>query len=176
MLSGRILSRPWYQPRSELKYIVIVDFISQTRKLRLSDLKVISDIFQRVLSKIRTVCNADQYDIVYDSYLESSVNELERIRRAKLIAPIDFGHITEDSFITTQMERFWAGSKNKEILQIMCRSYFTRFIDMNLVLSGYVTDASGIEPCIRSINGDITNRLDLDSNIKEVDEKIIPHR
>ena len=82
-----------YQPRSELKYIVIVDFMSQTRKLRLSDLKVISDIFQRVLSRIRTVCNADQYDIVYDSYLESSVNELERIRRVKLIAPIDFGHI-----------------------------------------------------------------------------------
>ena len=81
---------------------------------------------------------------------------MERIRRAKLVEPLSFANLTEDTQIPVQIDRFWACSKNKEKLQVLSRNFFIKLsekLQVKLVLSGYDNDASGIQDCAEMIAG-----------------------
>ena len=134
-------------------------------------------MFQTVYDRAHKVCNANQLDFVYDSYVEHSTKELERVRRAKLVDPLSYEKLTENTPVPVQIDRFWAANKNKEHLQILSRDYFIMSAKLNLkiVLSGYVNDASGIQECVQANQGVVSNRSDLQSNIEEADGRIIPH-
>ena len=54
-------------------------------------------MFQEVFDKSCDVCCITQMDIVYDTYTEISLKELERIRRAKLVEPLTYVNIHNDT-------------------------------------------------------------------------------
>lgn len=141
-------------------------------------MKTFSDIFKAVFDHVFHSCAAKQIDFVYDSYLETSIKELERMRHAKLYNPISYRNFTENTLVPADMDRFWSCSKNKEHLEILSRYYFVGKASdykISIVLSGYVTDAEGVQPCVQGTNGILTQRDDLESSIEEADERIIPH-
>ena len=95
------------------------------------------------------------------------------MRRAKLSAPIDFGHLAENTLVPGQVDSFWACCKN-----ILSHDYFLRLstkMNVTTVLSGYVDDASGEQNCVQSFKGIVTKRPQLDLPIEEADGRIIPH-
>ena len=117
-------------------------------------------------------------DIVYDTYTEISLKELERMRRAKLVEPLTYVNIHNDTSIPVQIERFWACSKNKENLQILSRDFYitlSKTYGIKFVLSGYVTDANGVQNCTEVSTGVTTVRYDLNSNTEEADCRMVPH-
>ena len=117
-------------------------------------------------------------DIIYDSYLEESVKEGERIRRRNTCEPLEYYNLTRLSKLPVQMERFWACGKNKEQLQIMSRQFYidlTKRFKIKILLSGYVTDNEGLKECVQVTDGNVQHRQDLDSEIEEADCRIIPH-
>ena len=76
------------------------------------------------------------------------------------------------------MDHFWVCGKNKEAIQeILCN--FFKNIDSksqhHIVLSGYVTDSEGMEPCIGLYQGNLQRCSDVDTMIEEADSRIIPH-
>ena len=80
--------------------------------------------------------------------------------------------------IPGQVDSFWACSKNKDRLEILSRDYFIQVsttMNVTIVLSGYVDDASGEQNCIQSFKGIYSQRPELDLPIEEADGRIIPH-
>ena len=61
-------------------------------------------------------------------------------------------------------------------MQILRRQFFIEqsSTDVEIVASGYATDAHGIVDCTVSKNGHVTHRSCLNSDIEETDLRIIP--
>ena len=82
-----------------------------------------------------------------------------------------------DSSSNGQVLGMWQ-ERNKENLQFLSRQYFKTACkekNLHIILSGYVTDEAGMQPCI-DVNRDIfTPRPDLDSVMEVADCRIIPH-
>ena len=149
----------------------------QDEKIKLK-LKKMTDIFEFGLSSILSTVNVERVDIVYDSYLDSSIKECERMRRRSKCQPLEFIGFTEDNPIPAQLDRFWACSKNKENLQILSRAFFkdySRDKSMQMFLSGYVTDSNNLHSSEVCVN--VLSELypELNSYIGEADGRIIPH-
>ena len=171
-----------FQKISPLKTAAFMDFVSQVRKLPNERIKLkrtkMPDIYSCALSSILSSVKADIVDIIYDSYLENSIKECERIRRRSKGQPLEFFGMNEGSPIPTQLDHFWDGSKNKENLQITSKDYFkksSRNKPFHIFLSGYLTDSDGLFSCEKCVDGISEYELGLNSSIEEADGRIIPH-
>jgi hypothetical protein len=156
---------------------VIVDFMSLIRKIRFEKFSKIREGLECAWSHIITASNANRVDIVYDSYLENSVKEAERMRRYSN-EPIEIVNLNLDSVMPVEIDKFWASPTNKEKLQILSRNFFinkAKESGKNVVLSGYVTDKEGICSALEIRNQDITHRHDLDCMAEEADCRLILH-
>ena len=122
---------------------LIIEFMSQIRKLPLKKIKTFDDLFTNCIEYTTSICKAERYDYVYDSYLESSLKEGERIHRRKDCKPLEFNSFTMLALLPHQIQRFWVSYKNKELLQILSREYITNLANKDgpyIVLSGYITN------------------------------------
>ena len=92
---------------------------------------------------------------------------------------MDVVNLSADTSIPVEMERFWASSKNKHNLQLLSRNHFIEKAKQNkeitVVLSGYVSDASGIESGILIKHGVEFEKEELKSSLDEADYRIIQH-
>ena len=84
----------------------MVDFMSQVRNIPLDNKNTLGDLFQAVFDHVTWSCCSQQINFIYASYLESSIKELERVRRAKFNTPIDYGHLTQKTLIPGQADSF----------------------------------------------------------------------
>ena len=162
----------------KLRKALVVDFMSLIRRHPVSKLKTFQDLFTFATYSILNSPFTEEIDIVYDSYVEDSIKECERIRRSIDIEPLEFVNLRSTTAIPVQMDRFWACGSNKEALQRLSREFFTECSKKSsclLVLSGYVSDNEGVTPCIELHQGYPQRCTELDSNIEEADSRIIPH-
>ena len=88
-----------FKKESALKSVIIVDFMSQVRKVPLGDKNSFRDTSDSLFEQIRFACKSHQFDVIYNGYLESSIKGCERVRRAKSIAPVEYTLLTTDSDI-----------------------------------------------------------------------------
>ena len=128
--------------------------------------------------KVKSICQFHELHWIFDSYIENSIKEGERKRRLAG-QPREFVVIQEDTRIPVQRDRFWSSSSNKEKVQDLCRSSFTRLAieaGIQLVLSGYVSCENKIIDCTR-ISSDKKRAIvpELNSKIEEADQRLIPH-
>ena len=130
--------------------------MSQVRKVPLGDKKTFRDILDSLFEQIRFACKSHQNDVICDSYLESSIKECERVRKAKSITPVEYALLTADTNIPVEMDWFWAIKKSKELLEVLSRNYFVGLASkqgVKIVLSGYVDDGCGAYPCLEVPDG-----------------------
>ena len=167
-----------FTAESKLRTAIIVDFMSLIRRYPVSKLKTFDDLFRTATYSLLHAPCTEEIDIVYDSYLEHSIKECERIRHHSSREPLEFVNMKTATPIPVQMDRFWACGSNKEAIQEISRDFFkslSRNSCCRIVLSGYVTDSEGIKPCIELYQGDIQVCPDLYSTIEEADSCIIPY-
>ena len=130
------------------------------------------DLFKAVSNERMSVTKSHQLHIIYDSYLEESIKECERIRRRSKCDSLEFMKLNISSPVPIQMDRFWNSGKNNEKLQQLSRDYFVEFRKSNnikTILKGYVTDENGVQSCIEAKNGNVYLQPDLDSSIEGTD-------
>ena len=127
---------------------------------------------------IQNICNASEFHFVFDSYIQNSLKECEREHRGTEKA-VDVVNLSADTSIPLEMERLWASSKNKHNLQLLSQDYFIEKAEKNkeitVVLSGYVSDANGIERGILVKHGVGFEKEELKSSFDEADYRIIQH-
>ena len=74
--------------------------------------------------------------------------------------------------------KLWADDSHKENLQEISRRFFhNKSADHNvdIILSGYLSNKNDSSKCIQIINGVNNERPDLDNHIEEAITRIIPH-
>ena len=95
----------------------IVDVMANIRKLQTGNITTFGEFTDSFLSYVQHLANqACRIDLVFDSYIDSSIKDSERMRRAKK-TPIDLHTIERHTPLPKEMDRFWASSKNKSGLQ-----------------------------------------------------------
>ena len=165
------------QKISQLKTVLVVDFMSVIRKIPFKSFKNVREVFQTVWNLMENSCNAKRIEVIYDSYLERSIKESERLHRCE-VQPIDVINLTLESTMPVELESFWGSATNKYQLQTISREYFTKKsleCNQDIILSGYVTDAEGEHNAIAVINGSVMPKSELNSFIEEADSRMIPH-
>ena len=87
--------------------------------------------------------------------------------------------IQEDTMIPVQRDLFWSSSCNKEKVQELCRSSFTRLTieaGIQLVLSRYVSCEDKVTNCIRlSSDRKSVMKPELNAKNEEADQRFVPH-
>ena len=178
-LEKHLLSTEYnFAKTSESKTSLVIDFMSLMRRISLASLQTSKESFEIMWKSILSVCEFNQLNIIYDSYITKSIKYGERQRRAFSIEPLVSVNLQETSFILEQMETFWADGSNKENLQEMSRHYFhnkSAGHNVDIILSGYLSNKNDSFKCIQITNVVTNERPDLDNHIEEADMRIIPY-
>ena len=111
--------------------------------------------------------------LVCDSYIEKSLKEGKRIRRACSDGTIEVVVMTEETPIPKQETQFWAESNNKVKLQQLARTVALR--DMTDVIVSGVVNNELKEPQIKEKDAEPRDVPELSSWLEEADSRIIPH-
>ena len=155
---------------------IITDFMSVIRKVPLNKFSGIGDALKCMWIMVIKVAGANQIDVVFDSYIENSIKESTRASRSNDVEPTECVNLLLELPSPVEPKRFWASSKNKEELQILSREFFKQKAEemkLTLVLSGYVTDAGGIQDCVMFKAGRMVTKEKLKSSIEEADSRLI---
>ena len=112
--------------------------------------------------------------IVYDSYVEHSLKECERIRRTN-VYPIDMIGMTPDTLIPQQIEKFWASTTNKQNIQALVEIVINRYTEP-ILLSSVIIENEVHPAKLCSNNGEkhVVDALSK-SWLEEADERLILH-
>ena len=158
-----------FSKSSILPAALVIDFMSVVRKLSVSKYSTIKDVFESARMSITSVCSFEQLHLVYDSYLNHSLKECERLRRSSH-ETLDLFDLNECSKFSVQLERFWSSSVKKEGLQKLSRQYFSKVSveeGARILLSGYVENQDDVIDCIESNGDSVENQRHLTSFIEE---------
>ena len=108
---------------------VIVDVMSQLRRINVKAITTFGDMFQVLVSNVKRVCKCDRIETVRDSYLLQFTKNTERKRRAKYdVVPLT--SILSSSKILIEMDRFWSSSENKRMLQAALSDFIAHSPDI----------------------------------------------
>ena len=108
--------------------------MSAIRKVPLNKFSCIKDALECLWSMITKVGEANQIDIVFNSYVENSIKESTRASRSNAVEPVEYVNILLESSPPVEVDRFWASSKNKEELQILSREFSKRKLKRRTIL------------------------------------------
>ena len=104
--------------------------------------------------------------------MENSINECKRILRAATTVPLKYVNLSSRFRLIV----FGLAQKTKKLYKSLVYNSSSRSLALlEIVASGYATDAGGIIDSIVSKNGHVTHRSCLNSDIEEADLRIIPH-
>lgn len=166
-----------FDGRDGPKATIVVDFMSQVRKLNMSKIKTFGDIASTIIAMVRSQCNVDNIHVVFDSYIECSVKECERMRRSQFTQILELATINELTPIPVQMNKFWTSGTNKRNLELLVREQLKVEADRSIfsvVVSGMVMD-NYILDAILVTDGKETVLPDLALSCEEADTRIVPH-
>ena len=166
---------------SELQSACIADVMANIRKIKTKGMKTFGEFCEQFLDYIFAVVQKpDRLDLVFDSYVESSIKDSERSRRQNK-APIEMNYISCDTPLPVEMDRFWSSSNNKVKLQMLLHEQaIKRAVEAPSsvhVVASCFSGESGSVPCKQVLNGDsaaeIANLYCPD--VEEADARIVPH-
>ncbi len=159
----------------------IVDVMSALRGLKVTSLKTYGELCSKLIEKILGICREpERIDFVFDTYLEGSVKDSERLRRLNDI-PIEINNLTSATPLPVKMSTFWGSSANKTKLQTVLRCVIEEnAMDIlpqgEIVLSGTgIEGKTEIQPCMSVKNGNMTERSAMNIDIEEADARIVAH-
>ena len=167
-----------FENKTDLQTVLLVDFMSMTRRMSLSELAVFEELLTATWKKVKSICQFPELHWIFDSCIDNSIKEGER-KQELAGQPLELVVIQEDMSIPVQRHRFWSSSSNKEKVQDLCQSSFTRLAietGIQLVLRGYVSCEDKIIDCTGiSTDRKIVIVPELNSKIEDADQKLIPH-
>jgi hypothetical protein len=93
---------------SELQTPCIADVMTNIRKIKTNDIQTFGKFCEQFLDYVSGVVQGqERLDLVFDSYVQSSIKDSERNRRQDK-APIEMNYINSDTPLPVEMDRFWS--------------------------------------------------------------------
>ena len=99
--------------------VYLVDVMANIRKIRANakETKTFGEFVHNFLTYVQNVAKrASRIDFVFDSYIDKTIKDSERQKRAKSSA-VELSKINRETPLPVQMETFWASSRNKANLE-----------------------------------------------------------
>ena len=135
------------------------------RRVRTKQLKTFGEFSESFLAMILSICkNASRIDLIFDTFMEGSVKDTERLRRSKSKA-IEFSKIREDTLLSVEMETFWESISNNAYVQSQAIPF---------VLNGMAQELQ-IILCQSAKNGKVETFPESNNNFEVADVRLIPH-
>ena len=155
---------------------MVVDFMSIIRRQPLQNMRIY--IIRSAWLSVQNSCEFNHLDIVFDSYIEDSIKEGDRISRVDC-EPFEVINMSLTSKIPVQIDRFWASPANKIALQKLCSIFLKDAVKskhLKIVLSSTLNCDGSISPCFE-YREDVTTQIreDLSLFFEEADTRITPH-
>ena len=155
----------------------LVDVMANFRKVDIKRLNMFGELCANLVDYVLSIAvRSTRIDFVFDTYIENSVKDSERGRRSRSRA-IEMGSLACATPLPVDMDSFWSSSNNKTKLQQLLRE---QLVDLpsgrcsaELVASG--VDGESPQHCQSVHNGTVTHLSDLDIDIEESDERLVPH-
>ena len=148
------------------------------RKVNVKGLNTFGDLCE-VWSRmvLGSTPNAVRVDLVFDTYINGSVKDSDRVHRAKA-KPIDLTSIDRDTPLPIVMDTFWSSNGNKEKLHRFLIHFVTFELSLKwpfvqFVLSGVAGETPSA--CHMVKMGKVNYIPELDSDIEEADIRLIVH-
>ena len=93
--------------------------MANLRKFKGKNLKNFHDLINAFFRHLVFIAkDSSRIDLVFDSYLEKSVKDSERLRREKISA-IELEDISKETPLPREMDRFWPSKVNKTKLEAL---------------------------------------------------------
>ncbi|MES9880567.1 MAG: hypothetical protein ABW185_06755 [Sedimenticola sp.] len=163
----------------DLKTVTLIDFMSKVRQYpNLSQFGNFGGVVKKVISAGLAVSRSSEaLHIIFDSYIDESVKEGERIRRAGNVGSVELSVLDESTPIPQQMEKFWVSSDNKiQLMQLVRTVVAARPLYVPIVLSGMVLDQEQVPALLCSTETESPVVIpELAGWIEEADDRLIPH-
>ncbi len=176
-LVGEIESRldftQWSQ-KTTLSTHVVIDFMSKIRQMPLSQFPNLGAVINAIFTSASSIShNTEFIHFVLDSYIEMSLKEGERMRRADLTTGIKVISMDKETPIPQQLDKFWASKENKQNLQELVRDmvYNRNYGNIRYIASSVVVDEE-VLPAYACGGEDIA---DLANWIEEADARVVSH-
>ena len=160
----------------EVTTTYVVDVMGQTRRVPTVRYKTFEEYATAYFHQIDTLSeHAAAIHLVFDSYIEGSVKDSERLRRNTTPA-VEISMINDETLFPDELHSFWASSGNKEKLQLYLRdtvlSGNSKLSPGSIILSGMGVDEENMIHCTSESGHNIS---ELDKDIEEADLRIIQH-
>jgi len=95
------------QTWNEVNTVYLVDVMAYIRKVAVRNLHTFGDLCTAFIQMIMHICKyADRIDFIFDSYVEMSIKDSERIRRSNT-KPIEISTIKDDTPLPVMMDAFF---------------------------------------------------------------------
>ena len=157
---------------SKLQTACIADVMANIRKIRTKDIQTFGNFCEQFLDYISAIGQGpDRLDLVFDSDVEGSIKDSERICRQDK-APIEMNSIHYDTLLPIEMDRFWSSSNNKLKLQMLLHTQAIKHgietpSTVHIVASS-LSGASDAATCQGVMDGESAEMPDLCPNVEEV--------
>ena len=162
-----------WKTNSHIETHVVVDVMAKMRQMPIGDFSTFGALIDAVIKSTINFCKeASCIHMVFDSYVELSLKECERLRRTT-VNPIDVVGMDEDTPIPHQQDKFWASEKNKQHLQLLFRQIVTnRPTETPVIIASSMIFDDEVLPAKASSGEEIPN---LHSWIEEADARLLVH-
>ena len=101
-----------FENKSDVQTVLLVDFMSMTRRMSLSELAVFEELFTATWRKVKSICLFPELHWIFDSCIDNSIKVGER-KQELAGQPLELVVIQEDMSIPVQRNWFWSSSSNK---------------------------------------------------------------
>ena len=172
-----ILPKDW----NPMRCTCVVDVMANIRRTNTKNVKSFKEFLDTFLTSVLSLCrHASRIDFVFDSYIEGSVKDSERLRRSDH-KPIEIANLTLLTPMPKDLTTFWSSNSNKMKLQLLLRNYIIENEELKMsgiqfVLSGCTSDDTAVNPCQMMSGHQIVDIEELElRHIEEADLRIIPH-
>lgn len=156
----------------------IVDVMANIRKIKTKSTKTFgefSDAFFRYIDS--TSKCASRIDLVFDSYVESSLKDSERLRREKKPA-IELHDVSRTTPLPQEIDRFWPSRVNKTKFETLIHAEALTQNwtgpQVEVIVSNFYGPDSNVLPCLLKTSRNV-EVSELKSEVEEADMRIIPH-
>ena len=126
---------------------VIVDFMAAVRSVHKQCIaQNIGQLLDNVAHLAKTVCSTGLIQFIYDSYIDLTIKDSERIRRG-LTVSYKLAEVQPSTAIPSMMDSFWESESNKRKLIDCAYEYYQSHPiseSLNVVCSGYLNSSDDI--------------------------------
>ena len=155
-----------------LKTAIMTDFMSKIRQLPFKDFDTLEDVLKALMSSSINISYLVQsVHFLFDSYVQFSLKDSERLRRLDGVEGLDIIEMDGNTPVPVLVDRFWASELNKENIQLLFRnSQSSPDKNIDVIFSSMIIDGELISARSKS-----ENIPKLDNWLEEADFKVIPH-